>query len=123
MFKLASPDQVYDCTVQVEFPTPDGATDKADYTARFKLLPDSFILENDDAVILQEAMVGWEGIDDHTGSALRFSKKNLEKLCDLPYWRRATILAYTRFASGLPAKNSAAPSDTGSSTAPDTETT
>ncbi len=118
MFQLATPDQAYDYPVTVEKPTPGGEIVTEDFTARFKLIPDSVVQESDDMAILEAALVGWDGINDHNAHGLPFNKKNRTMLCDIPYWRRCTVQAYVRFAAGLPVKNSAPPpADGGKETA------
>ena len=105
MFKLASPDQTYDCPVTIQVPQADGTHAPVTYTATFKLIPDEFVKENDDNTILEKALVGWKEISDHNGKPLTFSKKHLDRLCNLVYWRRGTVLRYIDFATGLPVKN------------------
>ena len=49
---------------------------------------------------------GWEGILDHHGNPLAFSDSNRDGLAALPFFAVAVVTAYSRWAAGLPEKNS-----------------
>lgn len=112
MFRIASPDATWTHPVRVEVPAGEGRTNTHLFTARFRLLKASkteALLVDGDAALLREALVGWDDIEDADGSPLEFSPEALDTLLEVAYWRRATVVEYLRFASGLPEKNSRAP--------------
>lgn len=112
MFRIASPDATWTHPVRVQVPAGDGRTTTHVFTAKFKLLKASqteALLVDGDAALLREALVGWGDIQDADGDPLEFSPEARETLLDVAYWRRATVVEYLRFASGLPEKNSGAP--------------
>lgn len=110
MFSLAPPDQVYQHTVTVQQPQPDGGVRAMEFTAHFLLITQSDldkILTPDvkDVDFLKRVMVGWEDIQTHDGKPLAFSDESLGLLSDIRYWTTAVVNAYLEFHRGEPVKN------------------
>ena len=109
MFRIAAPDETWAWPVTVSVPAGEGEVERQRYTARFRLLGASdaerLARESDEALI-RGVLAGWDRIADAAGAPLAYSPEALSQLVEIPYWRRATALAYLEFAAGLPAKNS-----------------
>ena len=111
MFRLAPPDQVYDCPLTVQVPTHDG-TEAQRGTVRYRLIPASQatrLAREGDAALADAVLVGWRDICAADGEPLAVSDAHRATLLDIPYFQRAVVLEYLRFAAGIPGKNSEAP--------------
>ena len=109
MFRLADPDHAWPGTIEVAVP---GRDEPMRHPARWRLLDDDEIdrlLAQSSTALLKRALAGWDGIEEHDGTPLPHSERAVERLCRVPYWRRAAVDAYMRFVSGLPEKNSSTP--------------
>ncbi len=114
MFQLADQNTVFDYPVQVDVPGPGGRPLRQTFTAHFRLLPADELkdLTEDgvgDAVFLKRILAGWDDITDADGKPLKCTDANIEKLAAIGYFAAAVGRAYSSFAMGLPAKNSAPP--------------
>ena len=115
MFTVAAPDQTYQLNVTVQCPQPEGSFAEADYTAEVVLLSYSKITEiqnaaveaneNPDIPIIRQALRGWRDIHDADGTVMAFNPTNLALVCNLPYFSKATVTAYLKWAAGAPEKN------------------
>ena len=106
--KLADPDASYAARVEVDVPLPDGGTERHGMDVRFRLLADAEVdalVVDSQAALLERALAGWDGVEDHDGTPLPCTPENVTRLCGVAYWRRAVVNAYMRFVAGLPAKN------------------
>lgn len=106
MFRLAQPDEIYPTTVQVQVPTKDGWT-AHEVTLHFIHLPSDRVLQlvrDSDADFLAAAIIGWDGVEDHDGTALGCTEPNRRRLANVSYFARAAVDAY--FARFDPSKNS-----------------
>ncbi len=101
----------YTYPATVNIPAGKGKTEPAEFTARFRLVPSAELesARSDDAKFLAQVLVGWEGVSDHTGKVLPFNASNRDKLAGIGYFALGVLQAYSNFALGLPAKNSAPP--------------
>lgn len=62
--------------------------------------------ENDpDRAILENAVVGWSGIESSNGAIYTFSPQNLQRLLELPFVKRALTRAYVDGVRGSLEKN------------------
>ena len=118
MFKLATPDQVYEHDVQVRQPRADGGFETVSFTAHYLYISSAAYQANldlalagemDDAEFISRFLAGWEHIEQHDGTALAFSRKSLNMLAGIEYWARSVIEDYTAWRRGEPLKNSAPP--------------
>lgn len=108
MFKLADPDKAYPQPVKVQVPTEEGLQTQT-FTAHFKPLPLAAIQKlleaQDDVLFLKAVLGGFEGIQDHEGTALKCTDKTLENLSQIGYFTHAVVDAYLGFARGIATKN------------------
>ncbi len=100
MFKLTTVDN-YTHPVTVHVPVGDGKHAKERFTAIFAYLGQERIgqlAETQDHMadteLLNEILVGWDGVADETGKALPFTHENRDRLLDIPYVRIAVVKAY-----------------------------
>ena len=99
----------------VQCPQPEGSFVEADYTAEIVLLSYAEVTEiqkaatdaneNPDIPIIRRALRGWRDIHDADGAVMAFNPTNLERLCQLPYFSKATVTAYFKWAAAAPEKN------------------
>ncbi|WP_372021986.1 hypothetical protein P7L70_02160 (plasmid) [Tistrella mobilis] len=110
MLKLRIADRLeFTARVSVEMPNDRGGFDRASFTARFEMLPDTEIDairrsaqeagENEDKALMRRALIGWENDlqDAETGEPIAFSDDNRDLLLALLPVRNAVAHAY--FAS------------------------
>jgi hypothetical protein len=76
--------------VTVEEPGTFDATFKRLGRAEFAKLS-----EKGDLQMLQQVMVGWDGINDEDGKEVPFSNSALKEFADDPYWIRGVLKGYT----------------------------
>lgn len=113
MFRIDSSSS-YAWPVAVSHLTEDGKTKNADFTARFKRLPQSQVDDLreraiagtiPDRELAETVLVGWEGVQDETGNALPYSEENRAALLDVVPVRPSVIKAWFDSISGAPRKN------------------
>ena len=107
MFQIAQPGTLYRTDVEVVVPQEKGGAETHDIVVLFTCINSEHYLEyaaKGDEETVRQIVRGWEGILDHTGKALPYTKENLNMLSCLTYFRLAVLRAYNeRFA---PRKNS-----------------
>jgi hypothetical protein len=112
--------------VTIEVPTDGGRHQKETFDAELKRLPQSRIIEIQDAVqkrlsaiqrdedtdsmitdqeIASEILVGWAGVNDGDGEAIPFSEKAKAELLDVPTVTAAIVTAYFSSLQGAKRKN------------------
>jgi hypothetical protein len=113
MFKL-DPSPSYTWPVTVPQLTEDGKANTAEFTARFKRLPQSEIDgilkrtqagELSDEALAEMILVGWDGVQDANGQPLPVSPETRKTLLDVVPVRPAVIRAWFESVSGAPRKN------------------
>ena len=107
MLKLIDPEELFDLPVSVKVP---GQEAEHDCTLKVHFLPSdetAKLMLKGDGVFFQRIVKGWAGIQTHRGADLPYSDDNRTLLSNVTYFARALGDAYTRWAAGLPAKNSA----------------
>lgn len=77
-----------------------GLTDYSDLTKRAQEAP-----EQGDAIMIEEVLVGWEGVGDEHGTPLEFTPKNRDALMDMMGARAATVRTYIKTLTGAREKN------------------
>lgn len=104
----------YTAPVKVDLPTDKGKTRTVEFTAKFKRLTLSQIdaLQTGiadgtvtDAGVVDEVLLGWEGVQDEDGSELEFNSHNLALLLDIYPTRPSLVRAYFASLAGAKAKN------------------
>ena len=86
--------------VEVKEPSEStpGSFDSHEFTAIFNRVPRSAIVkmaDEDENILLNLILAGWEGIQEEDGKPVPFNKKTLSEFADDPYWIKAVINAYT----------------------------
>ena len=104
-------------TAPVKFETPggDGRPERHQYTAVFKYLGLTEYTElmkrayedpdKGDALVVEEVLVGWEGVGDEHGVPLEFTPDNRDKLMDMMGARAATVKTFVKTLTGAREKN------------------
>ena len=104
--RLASPDETYRGTVRVHVPGADAA---AAVPVRWRVLTAGEIddlLTQGGAALALRALADWSDVSDADGAPIPFAPEAVERLCELPYVRRAIEDDYLRWVAGHPEKNS-----------------
>ena len=112
--------------VTIEVPADGGRHEKQTFDAELKRLPQSRIIEIQDAVqkrlsaiqrdletdgmitdqeIADEILVVWTGVNDGDGEPIPFSEKGKAELLDVPTVTAAIVTAYFSSLSGAKRKN------------------
>jgi hypothetical protein len=113
MFKI-SQSESYSWPVIVELPISGGRTDKQNFDAVFKRLPQSRIKEIGEQIkseeitdeqLIREIVLGWSGIVGDDGKEVPFSDGALTKLIDIPLVARSLIASWYASISGAKIKN------------------
>lgn len=107
MFKIAK-DRRVTWPVTIPVPQSGGSVQKHKIEAEFDILGQSRLEEvmqedrnaDQDAALLREVLVGWDGVAGENGEPMPFSAAALNDLVDIPYVRAALIRAYFEAASG-----------------------
>ena len=111
-FKLKQSD-TYKWDVSVDIPV-DGRHERSSFTGEFKRIPQSRIrevgkeIENGtitDAELVEEVLVGWDGVDDMEGNPVKFSRTTLRQLVDVPMVATCVATAYFESIAGSKRKN------------------
>ena len=87
--------------VEVQEPsdTNPGQFEKSEFTAIFKRVKMSELEKVDEqqgVELLKKVLVGWEGITDEAGKAIKFTTSELEDFSDDVDWLKAVLTAYTK---------------------------
>ncbi len=109
-FVLTKKIKEVDWLVTVNVPVDGGKTEDHEFTARFKLLSDDDYNKAvqeaaSDTDLISKILIGWEGLIDDDGKAVKYSKKTLKDLCKFPFVRNSIVRAYTQAIQGIAAKN------------------
>lgn len=113
MFKIAQ-NPSYTAIVNVELPGNHGKAKTVQFTAQFKRLSQTAIEsvtqrlndgELDDAKLIDEVLLGWDGVQDDDGTALEFNDDNLAKLLDIFPTRPSIVKAFFASLKGAKEKN------------------
>ncbi len=94
---------------KINLALPSG--EQQDFLCSFRLLDEECFAqqladENDpDRAILENAIVGWKGIENNEGKNYNFSPQNLQRLLELPFVKRALTRAYVEGIKGSLEKN------------------
>tara|TARA_R100000742_G_C4240628_1_gene60396 strand:- start:250 stop:591 length:342 start_codon:yes stop_codon:yes gene_type:complete len=103
----------YKWDVSVDVPV-DGQHKRSTFTGEFKRIPQSRIREIGqqieegtitDAEMVEEVLVGWDGIDDMKGEPVKFSRTALQQLVDVPMVATCIATAYFESIAGAKRKN------------------
>lgn len=104
----------YKWPVTVEIPVDGGKHEKHNFKGEFKRTTQSRIKEIldlvgkgdlEDADVVEEILVGWEGIEDDQGNEVTFSKVKLKQLLDVPMVASAIGKAFLDSIAGAKRKN------------------
>lgn len=114
MLKIATSPK-FKATVQFETPGGDGRPERHKFTAIFKSLGLREYTElmdrayedsgKGDALVVEEVLVGWEGVGDENGTPLDFTPDNRDKLMDIVCARAATVKTFVKTLTGAREKN------------------
>lgn len=114
MLKIATSPK-FTATVKFETPSGDGRPQRHQYTAVFKSLSLSEYTalmkhayeepDKGDALVIDEVLVGWEGVGDEHGVPLEFTPDNRDKLMDMMGARAATVKTFIKTLTGAREKN------------------
>ena len=111
MFKYAAKRRVL-WPVTISVPKDDGSGEIEETTVKvlYSLVNRSEAKDVGEDVGKAEALLpshihGWEDIEDEDGKPMKFSKKNLSLLLDIPYIERAFAIGLIQASNGAPAKN------------------
>lgn len=116
MFQLSTnpATQTYLSTVRVEMPGDNGKKKTNEFNARFKRLSQSELDdlskrlqegEVNDAGVINEVMVGWDGVKDESGNDVEFNADNLAALLDVHPVRPTLVKAFFVSVYGAATKN------------------
>lgn len=113
MFKIAAT-PTYTAEVKVDVPTDNGKTVQRVFQAKFKR-PTQSELDNiykrindkelTDHALIDEVMVGWDGVADEEGNALEFSPENLVALLEIHPTRPTIVQRFFDTVHGSQRKN------------------
>ena len=98
----------YKWEVKVEVPVDGNQFETQAFEAVFKKISRSAfnnLVDKGDDALVDEILLGWEGINDEAGKPVTFTEKNKKQLCDDPYVLRGLIQAYADSVTGAAAKN------------------
>jgi hypothetical protein len=98
----------YKWEVKVEVPVDGNQFETQAFEAVFKKISRSSfndLVDKGDDALVDEILLGWEGINDENGKAVPFTERNKKQLCDDPYVLRGLIQAYADSVTGVTAKN------------------
>ena len=98
----------YKWEVKVEVPVDGNQFETQAFEAVFKRISRSVfnnLVDKGDDALVDEILLGWEGVNDDAGKPIPFTEKNKQQLCDDPYVLRALIGAYAESFTGASAKN------------------
>lgn len=116
----------YSWPITFEIPVDGGRHEKQTFDAELKRLPQSRIVEIQEAVqkrlsaiqrdeetadmitdheIANEILIGWNGINDEDGTAVPFSERSKTQLLEIPTVTAAIVRAYFDSLSGARRKN------------------
>lgn len=108
MFRLMQPMEPCEWPVTVPVPQHGGRVAKHRFTAHFAYLPADEIgpaSEAGDEAFVARVLVGWDGVQDEHGEPLPFSAEARAALIQIPYVRRALVMAWHEFIAGRAAGN------------------
>jgi hypothetical protein len=116
----------YSWPVSFDVPVDGGRHEKQTFDAELKRLPQSRIIEIQEAVqkrlgaiqrdeetdemitdqeIAGEILIGWSGVNDEDANPIPFSEKSKAQLLDVPTVTAAIVTAYFNSLSGAKRKN------------------
>jgi hypothetical protein len=113
MFKIAQKPS-YTALVNVELPGNQGKGKTVQFTAEFKRLSQTAIEsvheranagELSDSQLLDEVLLGWDGVQDEDGNALEFNDDNLATVLDIFPTRPSIVRAFFASLKGAKEKN------------------
>jgi hypothetical protein len=113
MFKIAQKPS-YSVLVNVELPGDKGKSKTVQFTALFKRLSQTEIEsiheranegELKDTELIDEVLIGWDGVQDSDGNALDFNDDNLATLLDIFPVRPTIVKAFFTSLKGAKEKN------------------
>ncbi len=105
--------QSYKWPVSFSIPTDGGAHKKCSFTAEFKRLPLSRVIEltsgddgkKTDADMVQAVLIGWEDVKDADGNAVPFNDATLSSALDIVGFGTGVALAFLESLKGTARKN------------------
>ena len=98
----------YKWEVKVEVPVDGNQFESQTFEAVFKKISRSAfnnLVDRGDDALVDELLLGWEGVNDENGKPVPFTEKNKKQMADDPYVLRALIQAYADSVTGVIAKN------------------
>tara|TARA_R100001443_G_scaffold62527_1_gene72440 strand:- start:967 stop:1311 length:345 start_codon:yes stop_codon:yes gene_type:complete len=104
----------YRWPVQIDIPVDGGKHERHTFDAEFKRVTQSRIremgeqIENNeitDADLVTEVLLGWDGINDEDGNAIKFSQKSLADLVDIPMLATSISKSFFDSLAGAKRKN------------------
>jgi hypothetical protein len=113
MFKIAT-NPTYTTVVKVDMLADKGKTVQNVFSAIFKRLSQSELdnvmerlgsKELSDSGLIEEIMVGWDGVTDESGEPLEFNDTNLAALLDVFPVRPTLVKTFFTSIAGAKAKN------------------
>lgn len=105
--------QSYKWPVSFTIPTDGGAHKKCSFTAEFKRLPLSRVVEitdnadgkKTDADLVREVMIGWDDVKDADGNAVQFTDAALNSALDIVGFATGVAIAFLESLKGAARKN------------------
>ncbi len=114
MLKIATAPK-FTAVVRFETPSGDGRPERHQFTGVFKSLGLTEYTElmkrayedpeKGDALVLEEVLVGWEGVGDEHGTPLEFTPANCDRLMEMMGARAATVRTFVKTLTGAREKN------------------
>ena len=98
----------YKWEVKVEVPVDGNQFESQTFEAVFKKISRSAfnnLVDRGDDALVDEILLGWEGVNDENGKPVPFTEKNKKQMADDPYVLRALIQAYADSVTGVIVKN------------------
>ena len=103
MFKVAK-EPTFTAPVRLKVPNEKGGCDQVQFTARFKVMPQSRLnslieAEAEQTALLREAVIGWDKVADEDGNPVAFTDEALAALLEISYIRIGLMGAYLEATS------------------------
>ena len=104
----------YKWPVSIEIPVDGGKHQRHTFDGEFRRITQSRVREMgqlieagdlNDVDVVNEVLIGWDGIDDDDGNPVKFSKVALSQLVDVPLVATAIATAFFDSIAGAKRKN------------------
>ena len=104
----------YSWPVAIDIPVDHGKHERRTFDAQFKRVNQSRIREMGeliesgdltDIALVQEVLVGWDGINDEDGNPVKFSNNALMQICEIPMAATGIAQVFFQSIAGSKRKN------------------